>query len=83
MVARAYLKLRRLKLFVLAQDAVGLVRGVRKQNADYDPSATLMERMVGAKAIPWIAGSTGRGHGNSLRTSIASIRRPTPPGSPS
>ncbi len=51
-VARAYLKLRRLKLFVLAQDAVGLVRGVRKQNADYDPSATLMERMVGAKAIP-------------------------------
>ncbi|HPY52298.1 MAG TPA: SGNH/GDSL hydrolase family protein, partial [Sedimentisphaerales bacterium] len=51
-VARAYLKLRRLKLFVLAQDAVGLVRGMRKQGADYDPSATLMERMVGAKAIP-------------------------------
>jgi len=51
-VARAYLKLRRLKLFVLVQDVIGLLRGVRKQGADYDPSATLMERMVGAKAIP-------------------------------
>lgn len=51
-VARAYLKLRRLKLFVLVQDAIRLIRGMRKQGAGYDPSATLMERMVGAKAIP-------------------------------
>lgn len=48
----ARLKLRRLKLFVLVQDVVRLIRGVRKQGAGYDPSATLMERMVGVKAIP-------------------------------
>lgn len=60
-VARAYLKLRRLRLFVLVQDAVGLVRGVQEQGADYDPSATLMERMVGAKAIPLDSRLYGQG----------------------
>jgi len=54
-VARAYLKLHRLKLFALARDAIGSLRSTEKpgqmEGSDFDPSATLMERMVGEQTI--------------------------------
>lgn len=53
--ARAYLTLHRLRLFALIQDVVDLVRDRgghgQPEDSDVDPSATLMERMVGADRI--------------------------------
>lgn len=52
-VARACLKLQRVKLFTLLRDAVGRLGRRAAAGPDFDPTATLMERMVGEQAIPY------------------------------
>lgn len=56
-VARAYLKLHRLKLFALARNAIGVLKNrgesAKTKGSDFDPSATFMERMVDERNIDY------------------------------